>query len=70
MLKLTQDEQDIYNDAWTDIKNYLTEMNAAFITGQMDIEAEWDGYVKHLYDIGLQDVIDVYQAALDRFNSK
>ena len=34
--------------------------------GQMDIEAEWDGYVKHLYDIGLQDVIDegndAYQA--------
>ena len=70
LLKLTQDEQDIYNDAWTDIKNYLTEMNAAFITGQKDIEVEWDGYIKHLYDIGLQDVIDAYQAALDRFNAK
>lgn len=69
-LILTQDERDIYTDAWVDIDTYVTEMNAAFITGQKDIEAEWDNYIKALYDMGLQDVIDVYQAALDRFNAE
>jgi len=69
ILNLTEEEQDIYNDCWTDINNKVTEMNAAFITGQADIEAEWDNYVKSLYDMGLQDVIDVYQAALDRYNA-
>ena len=69
LLTLTQEEQDIYNDAWTDINTKVTEMNAAFITGQKDIEAEWDSYIKDLYDMGLQDVIDVYQAALDRYNA-
>ena len=69
LLKLTEDEQETYNDVWTDINNKVTEMNAAFITGQADIEAEWDNYIKSLYDMGLQDVIDVYQAALDRYNA-
>lgn len=69
LLSLNQDEQDIYNDVWTDINNKVNEMNAAFITGQADIEAEWDNYVEDLYNMGLQDVIDVYQAALDRYNA-
>ena len=68
-LKLSEEEQEIYNDAWTDIHNKVTEMNAAFITGQADIEAEWDAYVNELYNMGLQEVIDVYQAALDRYNA-
>ena len=44
-------------------------MNAAFLTGQIDIDTEWDTFIKTLYDMGLQDVIDVYQAALDRYNA-
>lgn len=67
-LQLTEDENDIYVDAWADIKAYVTEMHAAFITGEADIEAEWDNYLAELDAMGLQDVIDVYQAALDRFN--
>ena len=69
LLILTQDEKDIYNDSWTDITTKVTEMNAAFITGQADIETEWDNYIKTLNAMGLQDVIDVYQAALDRYNA-
>jgi len=69
-LRLTEDERDIYTDAWVDIDKYLTEMNAAFITGQMDIEAEWETYLKELDVRGLQDVIDIYQAALDRYNAR
>lgn len=70
MLTLTDDEQDIYNDTWTDIQNKVTEMNGAFITGQADLEKDWDAYITALYDMGLQDVIDVYQAALDRYNAR
>ena len=69
LLTLNQGEQDIYNDCWTDIENKVNEMNAAFITGQADLEKDWDAYINGLYDMGLQDVIDVYQAALDRYNA-
>ena len=65
-LVLTEDESDTYNDAWTDINAYITESTAKFITGEADIAAEWDNYIAELESMGLQDVIDVYQAAYDR----
>ena len=65
-LVLTQDETDTYNDAWTDINAYITESTAKFITGELDVEADWDNFVKDLEKMGLQDVIDVYQAAYNR----
>ena len=65
-LVLTQDETDTYNDAWTDINAYITESTAKFITGETDVETGWDGFIKDLEKMGLQDIIDVYQAAYDR----
>lgn len=67
-LVLTQDETDTYNDVWTDINAYITESTAKFISGEADIETGWDGYVEDLEKMGLQDIIDVYQAAYDRAN--
>ena len=46
------------------------EFQAAVLTGEKDVDAEWDTFIKNLYDMGLQDVIDVYQAALDRYNER
>ena len=65
-LVLTQDETDTYNDVWTDINAYIAETTAKFISGETDVETGWDAYIKDLEKMGLQDVIDVYQAAYDR----
>lgn len=69
-LPLTDDEYDIYTDAWTDINKYVMEFQAAILTGEKDIDAEWDTYMTNLNDMGLQDVIDAYQSALDRYNDR
>lgn len=69
-LKLTEDEYDSYVDAWSDITAYVAQMNASFITGEIDIETGWEEYLNTLDTMGLQDVLDVYQAALDRYNGK
>lgn len=69
-LPLTDDEHDIYTDAWTDINKYVMEFQAAVLTGEKDIEKEWDTYLAMLDEMGLQDVIDVYQEALDRYNER
>ena len=65
-LVLTQDETDDYNDAWTDIKAYITECTAKFITGESDIATGWDTYLKDLKKMGLEDILAIYQAAYDR----
>lgn len=67
VLTLTQDEQDTYNDSWTDINAYITEWTAAFITGDKDVEADWETYIKGLEAMGMQEVVDAYQSAYDRY---
>ena len=65
-LVLTQDESDDYNDAWTDIDKYIAEATAKFITGEADIETGWAQFIKDLEKMGMNDVIEIYQAAYDR----
>ena len=48
---------------------YITEMSAKFITGEADIDAEWETFVDTLYDMGLQEAIDIYQNALDAYQA-
>lgn len=69
-LPLTEDEHDTYTDAWTDIDKYVKEFQADILTGEKDLDAEWDNFINQLEQMGLQDVIDVYQAALDRYNAR
>lgn len=69
MLKFTDDEQMILDQYLTEIQTYDSEMYAAFITGNKDIDAEWNNYVNTLKKMGIEDVIEVYQAAYDRWNT-
>lgn len=69
-LILTEEEREVYNDTWPDIKTYLNQMNAAFVTGEADVDTEFEAFVKNLEQMGLQDIIDVYQVALDRYLAK
>ena len=64
-ITLSSDDQDEYATTWTDIDKYIASMNSAFITGEKDIEAEWDTYIDTLNKMGLQDIIDIYQGYID-----
>ena len=35
--------------------------------GEKDLQGDFDDFVKQLEQLGAQDVIDVYQAAYDRY---
>lgn len=50
----------------TDIETYLENIIARFITGEVDIDAEWDNYIKKLNDMGLERLIEIEQAAYSR----
>ena len=38
---------------------------AAFITGQKDLDTEWDAYVAGLDALGIQEYVDTFQEAMD-----
>lgn len=47
------------------IIDYVKEMAARFITGDLDVEMEWDSYLKELEVKGMSNLKEIYQAAYD-----
>lgn len=64
-LKFTDDQQYVLDTKWTEIQTYVKKMRVEFITGVTDIETGWDTYVKTLDQMGLPEVVEVYQEAYD-----
>lgn len=63
---LTTEESAAYSSVESDLSTYAESTVLEFIVGTRDIDAEFDTYVETLYDMGLQDLIDIKQAAYDR----
>jgi putative aldouronate transport system substrate-binding protein len=65
-LNFTDEERQIINSKYTEIKTFKDEMLDRFITGNQPIEG-FDDFVKKLQSMGIADVQKVYQAAYDRY---
>ena len=50
----------------TDIRNYVQQKRAEWITGSADVDAEWDAYVAQLDNLGLPTLIDVLSKAMTK----
>jgi len=62
----TSDETDLIAEIEVNLKNYVDESLAAFVTGNKDIDAEWDSYLAELDKIGLKTYLEVVQTVYDR----
>ncbi|MBQ8231642.1 MAG: extracellular solute-binding protein [Lachnospiraceae bacterium] len=51
---------------YTDIVNYCATANVQFITGERDLDKDWDTYLEELEKMGLQRYIEIQQNAYDR----
>ena len=49
----------------TTIGDFIVEHDARFITGDLDIEKDWDAYVNELDKIGVERYVQVAQEAYD-----
>lgn len=55
---------------YTDLSAYLATAHAQFITGELDIEKDWDAYVAECEKMGLADLLEIEQAAYDDLMGK
>ena len=69
-LSYTTEESQHKSDLQNDIETYQTEMRLKFITGQLDIDAEWDNYCSALEGMGIHTMEEITQAAVDRYLAK
>ena len=68
LLYLTTEESDKVRDVATDLKTYVEQMEAKFITGVEPIE-NWDKYVQTIESMGVEDYVAIHQQAYDRWAS-
>lgn len=54
------------SDLQTAISNYIAQKTAEWISGQADIDKEWDAYLNQLEKLKLQDYINMRQKALEK----
>lgn len=69
-LVYTDEELNEISEISTTITNYENEARVLFVTGEMDIEKDWDSYVQQIKDLGLDKWLSVAQQAYTRMNSK
>lgn len=67
-LRYTNAEFEEYTTLWSDIKNYVIQMNAKFIIGEEPL-SNFSKYVETLNSMGLPRLTEIIQKAYDRWNS-
>ncbi|MEI3606196.1 extracellular solute-binding protein [Pseudogracilibacillus sp. SE30717A] len=65
----TPEENKVLEATGADVDKYVEEMRDQFISGDADF-SQWDGYVETIEKMGaLDELLDVYQAAYDRYEA-
>lgn len=68
LVYLTPEEQETVSGIEVDMQTYVRNSEAQFITGQTELTDEnWDNYVQTIENMGLEDYVQVYQDAYDRW---
>lgn len=62
----TTEEVDNTSDILSAVDNYMKEMTAGFLSGEKDIDAEWDVYVKEIKNMGAAEYLDTIKTARNR----
>ena len=66
-LTLTTDQTEAYTPVFNDLNTMAEERIGKFITGEADIETEWDQFQEDLISMGIEDCIAIYQEAYDTY---
>ena len=64
---LTSEESSDVSAIQSDLYTYVAECIPKFILGEMDIDSQWDEFVSTCESMGLNDEIEIYQGAYDRY---
>ncbi len=63
---LNAEEKNTYDRNWVTVRDYMLEMQQAWILGSRDIEEDWDHYLSQVERMGFSQVLSVMQSAYDR----
>lgn len=64
---LLSEEIDELSLIATELETYVAQMEVKFVTGELDIEENWDSYQEHLKDIDVDEYVEIHQGAYARY---
>lgn len=67
---LNDEDQKLINTLSVDLGSYIDQFIARGITNDLDIDAEWNGYIERLNRMGLDKYLEIYQKAYDGYTNK
>ena len=67
---MTTEESARYSELVGDVITYLYESIAKFITGDMSLETEYDGFIDNLHKLNMDEMVEIEQAMYDRWANK
>lgn len=67
-LAFTDDESSVLAESYTDISKYVADSRATFITDGVTDDS-WNAYVAAIGNMGIEQVLKVYQDSFDRYNA-
>ncbi len=66
-VELNYDESNEYSELWTDIATYASTEVFKFVMGEYNFDSDWDNFINQLLSMGLEECIEIYQGAYDRY---
>lgn len=69
LVSMTADESKEYTALYSDIATYYQEGYMAFLIGGKSMD-EFDSWVEEIYNMGIERCIEIWQAALDRYQMR
>lgn len=67
VVSYTAEEVEERGPVYKDITTYLKQARAQFITGELDLDKDWETYVNTLNQMNLGRLLEIEQAAYDRY---
>lgn len=67
LFTLDTDETATVQRYYTDISTYVAEQVGKFLIGEADIDADWDSFVETVESMGIDEVVDAYTTAGERY---
>ena len=69
-LLFTTAENERWAETRTNLKNYVYQAMAQFATGQLDVDRDWDAYVRSIKALGSDQMLAADRAAYARMKKR
>lgn len=69
-LYMNKEDYEQFNSIQTSLREYVKTSVVQFITGELNLEKDWDSYVGQLKNYDTETYLKLYQKAFDEFNAR